>query len=78
MKTDLTKTLDTYRARRGEIRLVEVPPARYLMVDGHGDPNTAPEYTEALEALYPLAYALKFASKRELGRDHVVMPLEAL
>jgi hypothetical protein len=78
MKTDLTKTLDTYRARRGEIRLVEVPPLRYLMVDGHGDPNTAPEYTEALEALYPLAYALKFASRDDLGRDYVVPPLEGL
>ena len=53
-------------------------PLRYLMVDGHGDPNTAPEYADALAALYPVAYALKFASKRELGRDYVVPPLEAL
>ena len=51
---------------------------RYLMVDGHGDPNTSPAYTEAVEALYPVAYALKFASKRELGRDYVVPPLEGL
>lgn len=31
-----------------------------------------------MEALYPVAYKLKFASKRELGRDYVVMPLEGL
>jgi len=33
------------------------------MVDGHGDPNTAQEYADALAALYPIAYKLKFASK---------------
>jgi hypothetical protein len=78
MKTDFRKSLDSYRARRGEIRLVEVPPLQYLMVDGHGDPNSAPEYAEALSVLYPLAYALKFASKQDLGRDYVVPPLEGL
>ncbi len=77
-KVDLKRELDCYRARRGELRVVDVPPLRYLMVDGHGDPNTSPAYADALTALYPVAYALKFASKRELGRDYVVMPLEAL
>ena len=51
---------------------------QYLMVDGHGDPNTSPAFTEALAALYPVAYALKFASKRDFGRDYVVPPLEGL
>lgn len=78
MKVDLKKELDCYRAREGEFRLVDVPPLQYLMVDGHGDPNTSQEYADALATLYPLAYALKFASKQQLGRDHVVMPLEAL
>ena len=78
MKTDLTKTLDGYRARLGEFRLLELPPSRYLAIDGHGDPNTAPAYAQALEALYPVAYALKFASRRELDRDYVVPPLEGL
>ena len=78
MTTDFKKTLDSYRARAGEFRVVEVPPLRYLMVDGHGDPNTAPAYAEAIAALYPVAYALKFASKRGLDRDYVVPPLEAL
>ena len=48
------------------------------MIDGHGDPNTEPAYQQALEALYPVAYTLKFHSKRELGRDYVVPPLEGL
>lgn len=76
-KTDLKKTLDGFRARRGEFRVLELPPLPYLMVDGHGDPNTAPAYADALAALYPVAYKLKFASKTE-GRDYVVPPLEAL
>lgn len=78
MKTDFKKTLDFYRARAGEFRVVEVPPLQYLMVDGHGDPNTAAEYADAISALYPVAYKLKFASKQDLDQDYVVPPLEAL
>lgn len=76
-KIDLKKQLDGYAAKQGEFRVLEVPPASYLMIDGEGDPNT-PVFAEATEALYPLAYTLKFASKRELDRDYVVMPLEGL
>lgn len=75
-KVDL-KRLDAYRAKPGELRIVDVPALQYLMLDGRGDPN-GPAFAAALEALYPVAYALKFASKRELGRDYAVMPLEGL
>jgi len=78
MAIDPKKTLDAYRAKRGEMRLVEVPPLQYLMVDGAGDPNTAQAYQDAVTALFPLAYTLKFASREELGIDTVVMPLEGL
>lgn len=78
MKIDFKKTLDSYQAKRGEFRLVEVPAMQYLMIDGHGDPNTAIEYTQSIEALYPMAYALKFMSKKELNKDYVVGPLEGL
>ncbi|WP_062315889.1 GyrI-like domain-containing protein [Demequina maris] len=77
-KVDLKRTLDAYAAKRGEVRLLDVPPTRYLMVDGHGDPNASPAFAQAIEALYPVAYKAKFASKKELGRDYVVMPLEGL
>lgn len=77
MKADFKKTLDSYTASRHLFRLIEVPPLLYLMVDGHGDPNAGGEYADAMEALFPLAYAVKFASKSELGQDYVVMPLEA-
>lgn len=78
MKIDFKKTRDCYQARRGQFRIVDVPDLQYLMIDGHGDPNTAPAYADALAALYPVAYKIKFASKRELDRDYVVPPLEAL
>lgn len=77
-KIDFKRTLDSYRAPLGRFELVDVPDLQYLMVDGHGDPNTSPAYSDALAALYPVAYKLKFASKREFGRDYVVPPLEGL
>lgn len=61
-----------------DFALVDVPPMPYLAVDGRGDPNTAPAYAQAVEALYGVAYTLKFRSKRELGRDLAVAPLEGL
>ncbi len=76
-KTDAKRTLDAYRARQGEFRLIDVPDLQYVMVDGQGDPNTE-VFAEAVETIYPVAYALKFASKRGLGRDYVVPPLEGL
>ncbi len=78
MKVDLKKQIPTYSAAAGEFAVVDVPPLQYLMIDGHGDPNTSPAYREAVTSIYPVAYKLKFASKQELGRDYTVMPLEAL
>ncbi|MGB4779965.1 GyrI-like domain-containing protein [Microbacterium sp.] len=77
-KLDFKKTLDTYRAPRGRFEIIVVPDMQYVMVDGHGDPNTSSTFADALAALYPVAYKLKFGSKRELGRDYVVPPLEGL
>lgn len=60
-------------------QIVEVPPIDFLMIDGRGDPNGAPEYEAALEALYTLAYGLKFARKRrDPNLDFKVPPLEGL
>ena len=65
-----------YRPTR-TLALVDVPELPFLMVDGRGDPNTSPDYASAVEALYSLSYAVKFASK-SAGRDYVVAPLEGL
>jgi hypothetical protein len=58
--------------------LVDVPAQQFIAVDGHGDPNTSADYARAVEALYAVAYTIKFSSKRALGRDFVVGPLEGL
>ena len=78
MKIDLKKQISTYTATAQVFSVVDVPPLQYLMVDGHGDPNTSTAYREALASIFPVAYKLKFASKQVLDRDYVVMPLEAL
>ncbi|MCC3761620.1 GyrI-like domain-containing protein [Glycomyces sp. TRM65418] len=57
--------------------VVEVPELHYIAIDGHGDPNTSSAYADAVEALYGVAYTLKFASKA-LGEDFVVGPMEGL
>ncbi len=49
----------------------------FLMVDGEGDPNTAKVFGDAIEALYPLSYTLKFMLKRRWAFDYRVLPLEA-
>lgn len=78
MKIDFKKTISTYSAPRGRFEIVTVPDTRFLAIDGHGDPNTSEAYRDAIATLYPVAYKLKFFSKRELDRDYTVMPLEAL
>ncbi len=78
-KIDLkTEYKSLYSAPAKDFALVEVPSLQYLMFDGAGDPNTAPEYAQAIEALYSLSYTLKFMSKRAFDRDYVVGPLEGL
>jgi len=74
---DLKRVYPDYTATR-DPALVTVPPRPHLMVDGHGDPNTSPVYRDAVETLYPLAYALRAEIKRTTGDAYTVMPLEGL
>lgn len=77
-KVDFKKTFSSYKAKAGKFDIIEMPDMQYLMIDGHGDPNTSREFQDAISALYPVAYKLKFASKKELEKDYAVMPLEGL
>lgn len=78
-KVDLkTQYANLYRPSESAVSLVDVPPMLFLMMDGSGDPNTSPEYGQAIEALYGLSYTVKFLLKRVLGGDYTVMPLEGL
>lgn len=79
-KIDLKKELKhLYKPSAKEVVVVDVPEMNFLMIDGSGDPNTAQEYQDAIEALYAVSYALKFMVKKgEAAIDYVVMPLEGL
>ncbi len=77
-KVDLRKDLKAlYAPPKGKVVVVDVPPLGFLMVDGMGDPNTTPAHREAVEALYAVAYTLKFGMKAQ-GRDFAVGALEGL
>jgi len=79
-KLDLKRDLaHLYHPSARDVVRVDVPHMNFLMVDGSGDPNTSHVYAEAVEALFSLAYALKFAVKKgPLAIDYSVMPLEGL
>ncbi len=78
-KLDLKKDLKRfYMPSAKAFVLTDIPPMNFLMIDGSGDPNASPEYLAALEALYALAYTIKFAVKKEQYVDFPVMPLEGL
>ena len=69
---------ELYSGKVGRFDLVTVPPMWFLSVPGSGDPNTADEYREAVEALYTVSYGVRALAKTQLGRTHTVGPLEGL
>jgi len=79
-KIDLKKELrHLYQPSAKEVVQVDVPVMNYLMVDGEGDPNTSQVFSDAVEALFTVSYAVKFMVKRgPLAIDYGVMPLEGL
>ncbi len=77
-KLDLRKALKTlYEPSAKAFAIVDVPEMNFLMIDGAGDPNVSPVYADAVQWLYGVSYAVKFASKAK-GADYAVMPLEGL
>lgn len=77
-KLDFKALMKPYwRPPAGSFEVVEVPPLTFLMIDGHGDPNTAAAYKSAVQWLFTLSYTMKFQSKAA-GRDYGVAPLEGL
>jgi hypothetical protein len=79
-KIDYKKQLKhLYGPSAKQVESVEVPQMNYLMIDGKGDPNTAKSFSDAVEALYPVAYTLKFMVKKgAMDIDYGVLPLEGL
>ncbi|MFE6738594.1 GyrI-like domain-containing protein [Streptomyces tubercidicus] len=67
-----------YAPKNATWAIVDVPEQQFIAIDGAGNPNTASAYASAVEALYTVAYTLKFTSKRTSSGDFVVAPLEGL
>ncbi len=62
--------------------IIEVPPFRFLTIQGKGNPN-GPEFSHQVGALYAVAYGIKMHLKRALPtppgyRDFTVYPLEGI
>jgi hypothetical protein len=78
-KIDFKKELkQLYSPKNTDWDLITPPKMSFLMIDGKGNPNTAKEYADAVEALFAVSYAVKFMSKREMDKDYVVSALEGL
>lgn len=79
LKLDFKKSLkELYNPPSKEVVAVEIPSLNFLMIDGIGNPNTSPEYSMAVEALYSLAYNIKFTLKKQEVMNYTVAPLEGL
>jgi hypothetical protein len=77
-KVDLKKELkNLYNPSAKEVSVVDVPAMNFLVVNGESAP-ASPQYRAAIEALFSVAYTLKFTVKKSKGIDYSVMPLESL
>jgi hypothetical protein len=78
MKIDLKKEFkELYGSSKKEISVVKVPKQKVISVEGKGDPNISADFQNAMSALFPVAYTLKFTYKIKEGKDYSVMPPEA-
>lgn len=79
-KIDLKKQYKFFfSAKPDKPVIVDVPEFKYLMIDGHGNPNTTPLFKTAVEKLYSLSYTIKFLVKKSYPeKDYTVAPLSGL
>ena len=81
--TTFVKGEKTLYAPKAEPALIDVPPMRFFMIDGQGDPNeTGGAYQQAVGLLYALSYTVKMSYKGSYVPDgyfeYTVAPLEGL
>ncbi|MFC1662569.1 GyrI-like domain-containing protein [Patescibacteria group bacterium] len=60
--------------------IIKVPKMNFLMVNGKGgNPSKNKDFSNAIEAIYSVAYTIKFTLKfAKVGPEYTVPPLEAL
>ncbi len=77
-KTDIKKELSAlYNPASKQVTFIDVPEMNFIMIDGEGAPESG-QFQQSIEALYSIAYTIKFARKKKDGTDYGVMPLEGL
>lgn len=80
-KVDYKKDFKWLYLPKEKPELVEVPELLYLTIEGTGSPD-APPFSEAVEALYALSYAVKMSYKSASVPDgyyeYTVFPLEGV
>lgn len=81
-KIDFVKQDKPFYAAKTKAEVVEVPGMQYLMFDGSGLPEGNPEFQKAFQALYGVAYTIKFMPKKGVApvgyQDFKVPPPEGL
>ena len=77
-KIDLKKQLKAfYNPTAKEVTLIDVPKMNFIMIDGKGAPEI-PQFAGSIQALYPIAYTIKFDKKKTEETDFTVMGMEGL
>lgn len=79
-KFDFKKEYKDLYMPKTEPSIVTVPEMKFIAVRGSGDPNTSPEYKQAMEILYGLSFTIKMSkmsgSQPDGYFEYVVPPLE--
>jgi hypothetical protein len=80
IKIDLKKELkNLYKPSAKKVSIVNVPEMKFLMLNGRGVPERSQEFQDAIQAVYGVAYTIKFTLKEDPSiPDFTVMPLESL
>lgn len=82
MPIDYKKTEKSFYQPKTTPSIISIPEMIFIAVDGKGDPNTSQAYSEALEIIYGLSYAIKMSkmggNAPEGYFEYVVPPLEGL
>lgn len=81
MKYEWKKQAKELYLPKDQPEIVKVPPMRFFMLDGKGNPNSE-EFSEAVGVLYSLAYAVKMMPKKGMTPEgyfeYSVFPLEGV
>ena len=80
-KVDYKKQFKSLYLPKKQPAMITVPPIRFAMLDGQGDPN-GEVFAEAVTALYSFSYAVKMSYKSkdipDGYYDYTVFPLEGV